>query len=140
MADADEVEEIRRLKARFCRALDTKDWPAYRQSLTDDVTTDTTEAGGGVVTGADAFVEHLVGIIGEVSTVHHCHTPEIDLTSPTTAEGIWAMEDMLWFPDGTALHGYGHYHEAYRRTDADWQIASLRLTRLRTDVRHPTYA
>jgi ketosteroid isomerase-like protein len=134
----DDVEAIQRLKARFCRALDTKDWSAYRQSLTDDVTVDTTESGGGIVTGADDFVAVLIDVIGEVSTVHHCHTPEIDLTSPTTATGIWAMEDMLWFPDGAEMHGYGHYHETYRKAGAVWQIASLRLARLRVDFERAT--
>ena len=48
--------------------------------------------------------------------MHHGHMPEIELTSDTTATGIWAMEDHLWWPEGSALqhlHGYGHYHETY---------------------------
>jgi hypothetical protein len=34
----DGIEAIRRLKARYCRFLDTKDWDGYRQLFTDDVT------------------------------------------------------------------------------------------------------
>ena len=63
------------------------------------------------------------------TTVHHCHTPEITLTSPTTASGIWAMEDLLFFPDGNRLHGAGHYHETYEKRDDRWLITSLHLTR-----------
>ena len=70
-------------------------------------------------------------------TVHQCHTPEIDVTSPSTATGIWAMEDMLRYPDGTELHGYGHYHETYEKQDGKWRIKLSKLTRLRADFTMP---
>jgi ketosteroid isomerase-like protein len=130
----DDIEAIKQLKGRYCRLMDTKDWAGYRQVFTDDVVMDTSEAGGGVIAGADEFLDFLVPTIGEVSTVHHCHTPEIDVTSETEARGFWAMEDMLRFPDGTELHGYGHYTETYRKGASGWQIASSKLTRLRMDV------
>ena len=63
--------------------------------------------------------------------------PEIEITSPTTAKGIWAMEDVLRWPEGApmkTLQGYGHYHETYERVDGRWLIKSLRLSRLRVDV------
>ena len=129
----DDIEAIKRLKARYCRLMDTKDWAGYRQLFTDDVTMDTTDSGGNVITGADEFLEFLIAAIGEVVTVHQCHTPEIDITSPTTATGIWAMEDMLRFPDGHDMHAYGHYHETYEKHDGEWRIKSCKLTRLRTD-------
>jgi hypothetical protein len=94
---------------------------------------DSTESGGDVMTGADDFMAFLQTAIGEVVTVHQCHTPEIAVTSPTTATGIWAMEDMLRFPDGNDLHGYGHYIETYEKHDDQWRIRSSVLTRLRTD-------
>ncbi len=129
----DDIEAIKRLKARYCRLMDTKDWAAYRQVFTDDVTMDSTDSGGNVITGADQFLEFITAAIGEVITVHQCHTPEIDITSPTTATGIWAMEDMLRFPDGRDMHAYGHYHETYEKHDGQWRIKSSKLTRLRTD-------
>jgi uncharacterized protein (TIGR02246 family) len=129
----DDIEAIKQLKARYCRLMDTKDWAGYRQVFTDDVTMDTTESGGSVITGADQFLEFLVAAIGEVITVHQCHTPEIDITSPTTATGIWAMEDMLRFPDGNDMHAYGQYHETYEKGAGQWRIKSSKLTRLRTD-------
>jgi hypothetical protein len=60
--------------------------------------------------------------------------PEIDITSPTTATGIWAMEDILQIPGGeNRVQGWGHYHETYERIDGRWRIKTLRLTRLRVD-------
>ena len=130
---SDDLEAIRQLKARYCRAMDTKDWDAMRSLFTDDVTIDTTESGGNMMTGADAFMAFLEQAIGDVTTVHHCHMPEIERTSPTTASAVWAMEDMLRWPDGTELHGYGHYHETYEKDDGTWRITSSRLSRLRMD-------
>ena len=133
----DDIEAIRQLKARYFRTLDTKDWAAMRQVFTDDVVMDTVASGGTVVTGADEIMSFLLGVIGDVVTVHHGHTPEIELTSATTATGIWAMEDMLRWPDGSEMHGYGHYHETYEKAGGAWRIKTLTLTRLRTDVTEP---
>jgi uncharacterized protein (TIGR02246 family) len=133
----DDIEAIRQLKARYFRTLDTKDWAAMRQVFTDDAVMDTVASGGTVVAGADEIMSFLLGVIGDVVTVHHGHTPEIELTSATTAIGIWAMEDMLRWPDGREMHGYGHYHETYERAGGAWRIKTLTLTRLRTDVTEP---
>ncbi len=129
----DDLEEIRQLKARYFRTMDTKDWDGMRTVFTDGVVMDTTESGGDVISGADAFMAFLSKTLAEVVTVHHGHMPEIALTSPTTATGVWAMEDKLRWPDGTTMHGYGHYHETYELSDGSWRIASSKLTRLRTD-------
>jgi uncharacterized protein (TIGR02246 family) len=129
----DDIEAIKQLKARYCRTMDTKDWAGMRAVFRDDVEMDTTSSGGGLITGADEFMAFLQEVLDEVVTVHHCHMPEIDLTSATTASGVWAMEDMLRWPDGSELHGYGHYHETYAKVDGRWQIERSVLTRLRAD-------
>jgi uncharacterized protein (TIGR02246 family) len=130
----DDIEAIHQLKARYFRSMDTKDWAAMRHVFTDDVIIDTTQdAGGEPIQGGDEFMTFLEGVIGDVITVHHGHMPEITVTSPTTATGVWAMEDMLRWPDGNEMHGYGHYHETYEKVDGEWRIKTLTLTRLRVD-------
>ena len=133
MQQVDDIEAIKQLKARYCRTMDTKDWAAMRQVFTDDVEMDTTASGGGVMTGAADFLSFLQETIGDVVTVHHCHTPEIEVTAATSASAWWAMEDMLRWPDGTELHGYGHYQETYEKVDGHWLIKRSVLTRLRMD-------
>ena len=132
------IEAIKQLKARYFRTMDTKDWDGMRQVFTDDVVIDTTQdAGGDAIEGADVFMPFLVGHIEHVTTTHHGHMPEITITSPTTATAIWAMEDMLRWPDGGpmhTLHGYGHYHEDYEKVGGEWRIKTLTLTRLRVDI------
>jgi hypothetical protein len=90
-----------------------------------------------VVTGADAFMAFLQDTLGEVITVHHGHMPEIELTSSDTATGIWALQDLLMWPSGMRLDGYGHYHETYEKRDGEWRIASSTLTRVHMDVSNP---
>jgi uncharacterized protein (TIGR02246 family) len=130
----DDVEAIKQLKARYFRTMDTKDWAAMREVFTDDVVMDTTASGGGIVTGAAEFVSFLEATLDGAITVHHGHMPEIEVTSPTTARGIWALQDVIIWPDGTELHGYGHYHETYAKVGSDWRIASSTLTRLHMDL------
>jgi uncharacterized protein (TIGR02246 family) len=132
----DDIEAIKQLKARYFRALDTKDWAAMRQVYADEVVVDTTASGGSVITGADEFMAFLSETLADVVTVHHGHMPEIELTSPTTATGIWAMEDLLRWPHGD-MRGYGHYHETYEKTGGTWRITTSRLTRLRVDMPSP---
>ena len=134
----DDIEAIKQLKGRYCRTMDTKDWVGMRQVFADDVEMDTTASGGGVMRGADDFMAFLSETLGDVVTVHHCHTPEIDLTSATTATAVWAMEDMLRWPTGMELHGYGHYHETYEKIDGRWRITRSELTRLRMDFTEGT--
>jgi len=136
----DDIEAIRQLKARYFRTIDTKDWDGLRRVFADDVVMDTVDAGGDVMIGADEFLDFLQGALADVVSVHHGHTPEIELTSPTTATGIWAMEDMLRWGNGMELHGYGHYHETYEKVDDTWRIKTQKLTRLRTDITEPADA
>jgi hypothetical protein len=136
--NVDDLEAIRQLKARYCRYLDTKDIESWRGVFTSDVVVKldmAVSSGGGdpmtapPLEGVDTFVPTVLAGIGGAATMHHCHTPEITLTSDTTASGIWAMEDRLVYPDGRELRGAGHYHETYEKQDGAWRIKTLHLTR-----------
>jgi uncharacterized protein (TIGR02246 family) len=132
-----DIEAIKQLKARYFRTLDTKDWEGFRRVFTDDVVVDTVGSGGERITGGDAFLEYLSGALAGATTVHQGHMPEITLTSDTTATGIWALHDVVIWPGGMRLDGYGHYHETYLKGDDGWRIASSTLTRLHADFVAP---
>jgi len=130
----DDIEAIKQLKARYFRTMDTKDWDAMRAVFTDGVVMDTSESGGPAVTGADEFVAFLRDTLADAVTTHHGHMPEIDVTSATTATGVWALHDRIKWPNGVVMEGAGHYHETYEKIDGGWRIASSTLTRLYMDV------
>lgn len=133
----DDIEAIKRLKARYFRFLDTKQWDAWGDVFAIDCVLEVPEADG-VSRGRGAIVHDVSSALEGTQTVHHGHMPEIELTGPDTARGIWAMSDYVEWPandDGSrvGLRGYGHYVEEYVREDGEWRIARLRLERLRID-------
>jgi len=136
------IESIKRLKARYCRHLDAKNWAAWRSIFTDDFVSDTAEARGKLIIGADDFVAFTRNNIGRRSqaTAHQVHAPEIELTSATTARGVWALQDVVRFGPGVTLVGYGHYHETYENIAGKWLIKSSKLTRLREDFVTPLFS
>ena len=155
------IEEIKQLKARYFRNLDTKDWDGFQAVFAPDAVLDCRHAmysrdpatgaaifAGKVLPESEAVVEarltrgaaniraEVEASVENIITVHHGHMPEIEIISPTTARAVWAMEDVLRGPPGWYLQtlvGYGHYHETYERLEGRWHIKTLKLTRLRVD-------
>lgn len=128
-----DIEALKQLKARYFRHMDTKDWTALRTVFTDDARMD---IDGFANAGGDAIIAFMSDVLTPLRTVHHGHMPEITLTGPDTATGIWAMFDYVQFPAEGApqgFHGYGHYHDEYRKQDGTWRIASTTVARLRID-------
>ena len=154
------LDAIKQLKARYCRFIDTKDWDGFQGLwLSDsvlDATSDAevqTRASGVKPTEAElaSFVavgdkrirflaETNLGTLDapKVQSCHYAFMPELELTSPTTARGIWSQQDELkWLNDRgpiKTLHGYGWYHETYQRVDGRWYIKTMKLIRHRLDV------
>lgn len=141
------IEEIKQLKGRYFRFMDTKDWSSLRTIFCDDATFDARasfsldgEGDGGraaesndwVYHGGDTIVDFIRSAAGRSHTVHHGHNHDIDILSPDEARGVIAMEDQIWDESDTVLtlHGCGHYHETYRRIDGRWRIHTSRITRL----------
>ena len=139
------IEEIKSLKARYFRTMDTKDWEGLGTVFAPDAVFDFREAtidpidnpdddGPAPVEGGGAIVAAIRDALSSVNSVHHGHVPEIEITSDTTAKAVWPMEDVIR-PLGESaartFKGYGHYHETYVRIDGAWRIKTSKLTRLR---------
>ncbi len=133
------IAAIRNLKARRVRTMDTQDWAGYAACHTADAVTYTFQSEVGdanPVVGGEAIAARLAQQLEGRTTAHHIHEPEIDITSDTTASGIWPMEDQLWWNEGDEehwIHGVGHYHETYEKVGDQWLIKTRRLTRIRVD-------
>jgi hypothetical protein len=133
------IEAIKTLKARYCRYLDHKDWAAWRPLFADEFVCEIAGAGGRTISGAEDFVAYTRRTLGNPSqrTVHHVHAPEISLSSPTTAHGVWALADIVRLLPAVTLYGYGHYHETYEKRSGRWYFTSSTLTRLHEVVATP---
>jgi hypothetical protein len=116
----DDIEAIKQLKARYMRAVDTKDWALCREVLADDFAVDT---GFQCNRSAEDVVHFFeTRLVADVATVHHVHAPEIELTSETMARGVWAYEEHARYPDGRWMDGYGYHHETYEKVDGVWKM------------------
>jgi hypothetical protein len=142
------IDDVRQLKARYFRFLDTKDWEGFADVFCRDATADyrtgtavdpedgSQEAALSadfVVRGGREIMALVRDAVGESTTVHHGHCHEVWVDSPDAARGVIAMVDIITNSrtGELLLEGYGHYHETYRREGDAWRIASLRLSRLR---------
>jgi len=132
------IERIKALKARYFRHLDTKNWAEFGRVFAANGSLEVRPIGGSPPwrkeTGAEAIVSWVSGLFSNATTLHHGHTPEIEILSAEHATGIWAMDDIVIWPNRW-LHGWGHYHETYVCEAGEWKIASTYLTQLRVEMR-----
>jgi uncharacterized protein (TIGR02246 family) len=134
------LEEAQRLKSRYCRVLDAKDWDGWWSLFADDARFLTESAPEGE--GKDWFLDHLQSHLGGAVTSHQVHMPLLEASDAEHVRGIWAMHDYDEYAGGPprdVKHGFGHYHEAYRRDPDGWKITELELTRIRQDVQPDPY-
>jgi SnoaL-like domain len=130
-----DLEAIKQLKAKYFLYMDTKEWEAWRQLFTEDLVVEGTNQPPDA--NRDTFIDGVRASLANVQSCHHGHMPVIELTSETTARGVWAMYDDLRFPEKHPWNegyprrvGYGHYEEEYRKVDGEWRISFMRLSRL----------
>lgn len=132
-----DVDAIHQLKARYLRGGDTKNWDLWADTLTEDfvgtfdgmprpspdMPTTATFAGRG-------NMKKLMSVfMADIVSAHQVILPEINITSETTATGIWALMDYIRMPT-CIFRGWGHYHENYVKQAGVWRIKNLRVTRL----------
>lgn len=137
-----DLEEVRRLKSRYFRYVDTKRWDALRTVFADDAVFD----GFAFATaGPDAFVAGVAAYLDGIESVHQGFMPDLRPWDDGRIRGVWSMFDRLVWKPGSrgykgvdlpgqwGITGYGHYEEEYRRTADGWRICFMRLTRLRVE-------
>lgn len=134
------LEEIRVLKADYFLHTDSKNWEALKILFAPGAETDFRAAVDPydeqqLMHDPEAFVANTARVLEGVKSAHFGHMPRITFSSDDNAQGIWSMEDWLWVPEDSqlpffgTLHGWGHYHERYRRIGERWLFDAIRLTR-----------
>jgi hypothetical protein len=127
----EDIEAIKKLKAKYWRCMDKKLWDEMEEVYTEDAKQ---VAGDWQVQGRKAIVqaiqEALTEPSGVASTAHGGHSPEIEITSETSAKGTWALQDYLAWKSGTKMLGFGHYEDEYIKEQGGWKIKNTKITRL----------
>lgn len=131
------IEDIKKLKARYFRFFDAKDWAGFRSLFEDDAVfaspvppranaaEDLFERAEDIV-GADAFIEWARRSSETAHTAHKGYNAEIEILSATEATGLWGMEDVLHWPN-RRMNGHGYYRESYACRDGVWRIKKWAL-------------
>ncbi|MDF2583284.1 MAG: hypothetical protein K0R33_1927 [Mycobacterium sp.] len=121
-----EIEAIKQVKYRYLRALDTKHWDDFADTLTEDVIGDYGESLGEEhhFTDRATLVEFMRNAMpAGVITEHRVTHPEIDIDGDQ-ATGIWYLQDKVIAAEfNFMLVGAGFYHDTYRRTADGWRIS-----------------
>jgi len=116
-------DAIELLKYRYLRALDTKDWQAFADTLAEDVTGDYGDRLH--FTNRDDLVEYMRSSLGPgVITEHRVTHPEIWIDGDA-ATATWYLQDRVIAAEfNFMLIGAAFYHDTYRRTGDGWKISA----------------
>jgi len=127
----EDIEAIKKLKARYWRCLDSKSWDEVLECFAEDAVVD---YGRNIkLEGKKALAEHLKEKLGGDSWIgiHQGHNPEIDVISGKTAKGIWELYvHTIWKPENRGLRLGGFYHDEYVKENGYWKIRSTRMTEI----------
>lgn len=127
MADLETIEAIKRVKYRYLRALDTKHWDDFADTLTEDIVGEYGSSLGKEhrFTNRDELVEFMrTSMPAGVITEHRVTHPEITIDGKI-AEATWYLQDRVIVPEfNFMLFGAAFYRDRYRRTDDGWRISA----------------
>jgi hypothetical protein len=119
-----EIELIKRLKYRYARLLDTKDFDGLNDCFVEGATA---SYSGGQLSyeGRDAIIGFLRKALGSATmlTSHLVGQPEIELTGPETATGTWALQDLVILTDqALEIRGTAFYSDEYVKEEGSWRF------------------
>jgi len=118
------IQAIQQLKARYFRALDTKDWPLMESCLSDACVAQY-DGGKYSFNGKVAIINFFSSYMNNPNLIfmHHGHHPEINIVDTHQAEGIWYLQDIVInLEKNTTLRGAGFYHDTYVYENNQWLI------------------
>ena len=131
MQELYDIEKIKQLKARYFRALDTNDWSLFGDTLSADCSASYSD-GRLVRDSRESIVEFMAKHMSgpTLLSMHHGHTPEIDIIDENNATGIWYLHDqVLDLKTMTQLSGAAIYNDKYVRESDGWKICETGYTR-----------
>ncbi|NND82555.1 MAG: nuclear transport factor 2 family protein [Gammaproteobacteria bacterium] len=124
----EDIEAIKKLKARYWFACDRRDADAVKQCfVSDDLLIDFGFIGQ--FTDIDEFLELFMQMTNKPSHIdlHHGLAPEISIDGDDDASGRWRMQfQLIETETEVAQFMGGYYEDDYRRENGEWKIATTR--------------
>ena len=129
----EDIEEIRKLKARCWISEDRKLWDEFGECFTEDAIMDVPPATH--LEGKKEIVQSLSSILASFITVHQWHHADITLTSDKTAKAVWSLYDNVQDKSSNIkIEDYGFSDEEYVKENGKWKIKKLTVTPFLTKI------
>jgi len=127
-----DFEDIRTLKHKYFRSIDTANLEVLRTLFTDDVTVEF--RGGDYKVKFQGLEQYVVFIANsfhaDAVAMHQGHMPEITLHGDK-AEATWYLEDIfINLADKTKTIGSALYYDKLVRTKDGWKISDTQYDRI----------
>ena len=127
----EDIEAIKKLKAKYFRCVDKKLWDEMEEVWVEDGVAD---YGMGIelLQGRKAIIEFLKKNLGRDSMIsaHQGHNPEIEITSDTTAKGVWVLNDRLIIQTIATSSAWRYYEDEYVKVNGEWKKKSTKITNI----------
>jgi hypothetical protein len=131
------IEDIKLLRAKYCRSIDSHDFDRLRAILTEDFLLDMSPTGRVLGTevkpikGRETVVGMMHAAFAPLKMLLHIVTiPEIEFQDDSHATGVWRQETFIKEnrPDLPGLGlAYATVFDTYRKEAEGWRIASVRV-------------
>lgn len=135
-----DIEEIRKVKARYFRLMDYKQWDDLLDVFCEDFRYEMIDPEQGrtamlEVEGRVPYMEALKQTLDQVTTAHQGHMMEINLIGETTAECYTSLNDVVClYKYGITQEGWAHYFEKYKKCDdGKWRIHRMSIRYLKVN-------
>lgn len=114
-------EDVKQLKYRYLRTLDTKAWDDFEACFLPEATAD---YNGLVFADRAALVDYMRANLGEgMVTLHQVHHPEISIDGDTATARWYLQDKVIVAAFGFMLEGAAFYEDRYQRTPDGWRVA-----------------
>ncbi|MGC4252074.1 MAG: nuclear transport factor 2 family protein [Sphingobium sp.] len=137
-------DELRELSYRFERLLDRRDWQGLAAMLTEDVdihmignatvVDDGAHAGevdkpkGFNLVGRERVLAAMARVLSDnPESVHIVTMPEIELTAPDQAKGLWQIIVYSKTDGGNDRLNFEKLENRYKKIDGKWRISSFNV-------------
>ena len=142
LEDLLQIREIEQLKYRYLRALDTHNWDLMAQCF-DEQAEVWYRDGNYSFKGRDNILSFLRDQVTDTVICSHIALhPEVSLTGPDTATGVWRLQDIVHFTGshsgaqegdirgGEKMEGAAYYFDDYVKREGKWLIAKTGYVRI----------
>jgi hypothetical protein len=131
------IEDIKTLRAKYCRSIDSHNFDRLREVLTEDFLLDMSPTGKVLgsevqpIEGRETVIGMMHKAFAPMKMLLHIVTiPEIEFQDEARATGVWRQETFIkeTRPELPGLGlAYATVFDTYRKEAEGWRIASVRV-------------